>query len=68
MIKNVYTKQKIKKKNGRLKKLTYNCTAFKNCLQTKTIDNGTKFKRRKATAKRETEKDIANPEKNLYHT
>jgi len=50
-----------------------NCTtkklAFNKYFQTKTIDNETEYKRRRATAKKkDIEKDIVNTGKNLYRT
>jgi hypothetical protein len=42
--------------------------AHKKYLRTKTTDNETEYKRRGATAKTESGKDITDPENNLYHT
>jgi microcompartment protein CcmK/EutM len=42
--------------------------AYKKYLQTKSIDNETEYKRRRAIAKTELGKDITDRENNLYHT
>jgi hypothetical protein len=67
-IKSIYTKCKIKNMGRRNKIVQQKNLAFKKRLQTKATDNEVEYKRRRAITKRDIEKDIANPEKNLYHT
>jgi len=64
-----YTKEKVKNM-GCCNQINYTTknVAYKKYVQTKTMDSETEYRCRRATAKREIRKDIANPGSNLYNT